>query len=257
MMGPEKMWWSGDGDRLRSTGSSSSVIASASRRAASSAPPGVGLGAGLARIAARSCASGSFMRRSRSGAVLQTSSEFAFAWLTSCSRPCRPTAAKTRRTPATAAPPISSRISTSRLWHSSETTRRHGRSCQTRRRGHVPSATATAAHAARVRRDDADTRRTPASMAEWLRARDTSVTMKLWRREVVNSASTAEWLRVWDTLAMMKLWRREVVSSIPDRGTIVGRVLSPTRQPVRFSHLNVPFFQNTESIWNIVPVGKQ
>ena len=48
-------------------------------------------------------------------------------------------------------------------------------------------------------------------------------------------------IRAWDTLAMMKLWRREVVSSIPDRGTIVGRVFSPTRQLVRFSHLNVPF----------------
>ena len=66
-----------------------------------------------------------------------------------------------------------------------------------------------------------------------------------------------EWLWAWDTLATMKLWRREVVSSIPDRGTIVGRVFSPTRQLVRFSHLNVPFFQNSEFIWNIVPVGKQ
>ena len=61
-----------------------------------------------------------------------------------------------------------------------------------------------------------------ASMAEWLRAWDTSAMMQLWRREVVSSASMAEWLRAWDTLAMMKLWRREVVSSIPDRGTIVG-----------------------------------
>ena len=49
----------------------------------------------------------------------------------------------------------------------------------------------------------------------------------------------------------------KVVSSIPDRGTIVGCVFSPTRQLVRFSHLNVPFFQNSESIWNTVPVGKQ
>ena len=65
----------------------------------------------------------------------------------------------------------------------------------------------------------------------------------------------AEWLRAWDTVAMMKLWRREVVSSIPDRGTIVGRVFSPTRQLVRFSHLNVPFSQNSEFIWNIVPVA--
>ena len=70
-------------------------------------------------------------------------------------------------------------------------------------------------------------------------------------------ASMAEWLWAWDTLAVMKLWWREVVSSIPDRGTIVGRVFSPTRQPVRFSHPNVPFFQNSEFIWNIVPVGKQ
>ena len=45
----------------------------------------------------------------------------------------------------------------------------------------------------------------------------------------------AEWLRAWDTLATMKLWRREVVRSIPDRGTIVGWVFSPTRQLVRFS----------------------
>ena len=67
----------------------------------------------------------------------------------------------------------------------------------------------------------------------------------------------AEWVRAWDTLATMKLWRREVVSSIPDRGTIVGRVFSPIRQLVRFSHPNVPFFQNSEFIWKIVPVGKQ
>ena len=40
-------------------------------------------------------------------------------------------------------------------------------------------------------------------------------------------------------------------------GTIIGRVFSPTRQPVRFSQLNVPFFQNSEFVWNIVPVGKQ
>ena len=65
----------------------------------------------------------------------------------------------------------------------------------------------------------------------------------------------AEWLRAWYTLATMKLWRREVVSSIPDRGAIVGWVFSPTRQLVRFSHLNMPFFQNSEFIWNIVPVG--
>ena len=37
----------------------------------------------------------------------------------------------------------------------------------------------------------------------------------------------------------------------------VGRVFSPTGQPVRFSHPNVPFFKNSEFIWNIVPVGKQ
>ena len=67
----------------------------------------------------------------------------------------------------------------------------------------------------------------------------------------------AEWLRAWDTVAMMKLWRREVVSSFPDRGTIVGRIFCPTRQLVRFSHLNMPSFQNSEFIWNIVPVGKQ
>ena len=66
----------------------------------------------------------------------------------------------------------------------------------------------------------------------------------------------AEWLRAWDTLVMMKLWRREVVSLSPDLGTLVG-VFTPTRQLVRFSHLNVPFFQNSEFIWNnIVPVGK-
>ena len=91
-------------------------------------------------------------------------------------------------------------------------------------------------------------------MAEWLRAWDTLAMMKLRRREVVSSASMAEWLWAWDTLATMKLWRREVVSSNPDRGTIV---FSPTRQLVRFSHLNVPFFQNSEFIWNIVLVGKQ
>ena len=32
---------------------------------------------------------------------------------------------------------------------------------------------------------------------------------------------------------------------------------SPNRQLVRFSHLNVPFFLNSEFIWNIVLVGKQ
>ena len=47
------------------------------------------------------------------------------------------------------------------------------------------------------------------------------------------------------------------MSSIPDRGTIVGLCFSPTRQLVLFSHLNVPFFQNSEFIWNIVLVGKQ
>ena len=47
------------------------------------------------------------------------------------------------------------------------------------------------------------------------------------------------------------------MSSIPDRGTIVGRVFSQTRQLAQFSHLNVPFFQNSEFIWNVVPVGKQ
>ena len=57
-----------------------------------------------------------------------------------------------------------------------------------------------------------------------------------------------EWLRApLDTLAMM----------IPDRGTIVGRVVSPARQLVRFSHLNVHFLQNSEFIWNISPLGKQ
>ena len=70
---------------------------------------------------------------------------------------------------------------------------------------------------------------------------DTLATMKLWRREVVSSASMAEWLRAWDTLAMMKLRRREVVSLSPDPGTIVGRVFSPSRQLVRFSHPNNDF----------------
>ena len=56
------------------------------------------------------------------------------------------------------------------------------------------------------------------------------------------TASMAEWLRAWDTLATMKLRRREVVSSIPVRGTIVG-VFSPTRQLIRFSHLNMPSFK--------------
>ena len=46
------------------------------------------------------------------------------------------------------------------------------------------------------------------------------------------------------------------MSSIPDRGTIVGRVFSPTGQLVRFSHLNMPFFKNSEFIWNVVLVGK-
>ena len=32
---------------------------------------------------------------------------------------------------------------------------------------------------------------------------------------------------------------------------------SPTRQLVRFSHLNVSFFQNSEFIWNVVLVRKQ
>ena len=63
-------------------------------------------------------------------------------------------------------------------------------------------------------------------------------------------------LRAWDTLVIMKLCRREVVSSIPDRCTKVGQVYSPTRQLIRFSHLNVTFFQNSEFIWKIVPLGK-
>ena len=41
---------------------------------------------------------------------------------------------------------------------------------------------------------------------------------------------------------------REVVSSIPDRGNIVGWVFHPTRWLVRFSHLNMPFLQNSEFI---------
>ena len=39
-------------------------------------------------------------------------------------------------------------------------------------------------------------------------------------------------------------------------GTIVGRVSSPTWQLVRLSQPNVPFFQNSEYIWNNVLVGK-
>ena len=76
-------------------------------------------------------------------------------------------------------------------------------------------------------------------------------------RRCVSAASMAEWLRASDTLAMMKLWRRDVGSSIPDRSTIVGRVFSPTGQLVRFPHSNMPFFQNSEFIWNILLVGKQ
>ena len=53
------------------------------------------------------------------------------------------------------------------------------------------------------------------------------------------------------------IMRWEVASVIPDRGTIVGWVFSPTRQLVRFSHLNVPFFLNSECIRNIVLVRKQ
>ena len=49
----------------------------------------------------------------------------------------------------------------------------------------------------------------------------------------------------------------EVVSSISNNLTIVGRVFNPTRQLVRFSHLNVPFFQNSEFIFNVVLVGKR
>ena len=45
------------------------------------------------------------------------------------------------------------------------------------------------------------------------------------------------------------------MSSIPGRGTIVGRVFSPTRQLVRFSHLKMPSFQNSEFIWNVVLMG--
>ena len=36
---------------------------------------------------------------------------------------------------------------------------------------------------------------------------------------------------------------------------IVGWVFSPTRQLVRFSHLNVPFFPSSEFIWNILITG--
>ena len=52
-----------------------------------------------------------------------------------------------------------------------------------------------------------------------------------------------QWPGRW---SMLKLWRREVVSSSPDRGAIAGRVFSPTGQPVRFSHPNMPFFPNLE-----------
>ena len=52
-----------------------------------------------------------------------------------------------------------------------------------------------------------------------------------------------ECLRAWDTVAIIHSWRREIVSLIPDRGTIVGRVFSPTKQLVPFSHLNVPSFK--------------
>ena len=39
----------------------------------------------------------------------------------------------------------------------------------------------------------------------------------------------------------------------------VGPILPLVQRPpyLRFSHLNVPFFQNSEFIWNVVPVGKQ
>ena len=41
----------------------------------------------------------------------------------------------------------------------------------------------------------------------------------------------------FDQVTTPDCYVREVVSSSPDRGTIVGRVFSPTRQLVRFSHL--------------------
>ena len=41
---------------------------------------------------------------------------------------------------------------------------------------------------------------------------------------------------------------RKVVSAIPDEGNIVGWVFHPTRWLVRFSHLNMPFIQNSEFI---------
>ena len=64
----------------------------------------------------------------------------------------------------------------------------------------------------------------------------------------VEHAFTTEWLQA--TLATLKLmlWRREIVSSRPDRGNIVGWVLSATSQLVRFSHPNMPHFPNSKFI---------
>ena len=67
-------------------------------------------------------------------------------------------------------------------------------------------------------------------------------------------ASMAEWLRVWDTLAMLKLWSAGGREFDPRPGHYsIGRVFSPTRQLVCFSHLNsMPFFPNSEFIQNVV-----
>ena len=51
---------------------------------------------------------------------------------------------------------------------------------------------------------------------------------------------------------MLKLWRRDVVSLNPDRGPIVGRVVSPTRQPVRFLHQILNLFRIILSSGGIV-----
>ncbi len=62
------------------------------------------------------------------------------------------------------------------------------------------------------------------------------------------TASVAEWLRAWDTLTMFEatVCGRSWVQS-PTGAKIVW-VFHPTRWLVRFSHLNMPFLQNSEFI---------
>ena len=61
------------------------------------------------------------------------------------------------------------------------------------------------------------------------------------------------------TVTMRPVISRITLAMLEDTGCVgggywmVGFFCSLSRQLVRFSHLNLPFFQNSEFVWNIVP----